>query len=67
MHVYELLIVSSCKNLLNNSTIYHLKSLIALPIEMIRIWGGGGAHPIPPQVSPLMITLNQIIVGNSWK
>jgi hypothetical protein len=56
-----------CK-LLNNSTFYHLKSLIALPIQMIRPanpydsyfggggGGGGGCHtsPYPPQVSPLV-------------
>jgi hypothetical protein len=39
------------------STFYHLKSLIALPIQMIRMirtLGGGGGHtPIPPKVSPL--------------
>jgi hypothetical protein len=35
-----------CK-LLNNSTFYHLKSLIALPIQMIRTGGGGVTHPIP--------------------
>jgi hypothetical protein len=34
-----------CNKLLNNSTFYHLKSLIALPIGMICIWGG---VPPPP-------------------
>ena len=43
-----------CNKLLNNSTFYHLKSLIALPIGMICIWGGGGCHP-PSQVLPLCI------------
>jgi hypothetical protein len=49
-----------CK-LLNNSTFYHLKSLIALPIQMIRpanpddsYFGGCHPPPYPPQVSPLV-------------
>jgi hypothetical protein len=48
--------------LLNNSTFYHLKSLIALPIQMIRFFlgGGGGCHPPhTPQVSPLAV----VVVG----
>ena len=40
--------------MLNNSTFYHLKSFIALPIQMIcpanLDLGGAG---VPPQVSPL--------------
>ena len=38
------LLFASCNKLLNNSTFYHLKSLIALPIRMIRILG----VPLPP-------------------
>jgi hypothetical protein len=50
------LLFASYNKLLNNSTFYHLKSLIALPIEIIRgflgvfFWGGGW---VPLQVSPL--------------
>ena len=40
------LLFATCNKLLNNSTFYHLKSLIALPIGMIRICGGGGVLPL---------------------
>jgi hypothetical protein len=43
------LLFASYNKLLNNSTFYHLKSLIALPIEIIRGFFGG----VPLQVSPL--------------
>jgi hypothetical protein len=46
------LLFASCNKLLNNSTFYHLKSLIALAIGMIRILRGCPL-PIPPQVSLL--------------
>ena len=61
-----------CK-LLNNSTFYHLKSLIALPIQMIRpanpddsYFGGCQPPPppphYPPQVSPLGIVMGDISI-----
>ena len=47
MYMYtNCLLFASCNKLLNNSTFYHLKSLIALPIGMIRILGG--APILPP-------------------
>ena len=53
MHTNGLLF-ASCSKLLNNSTFYHLTSLIALSIEMIRIWGGGGGGGMPsPPHTPL--------------
>ena len=46
--------INPCK-LLNNSIFYHLKSLIVLPIQMIRpanpddsYFGGGGGGVTPP-------------------
>ena len=42
------LLFASCNKLLNNPTFYHLKSLIALPIMIIRIfWGGDGLAHTP--------------------
>ena len=39
MYMYtNSLLFASCNKLLNNSTFYHLKSLIALPIGMFRPW-----------------------------
>jgi hypothetical protein len=54
------LLFASCNKLLNNSTFYHLKSLIALPIGMIRgFFLGCATHPHTPlKFCPCMPTKN---------
>jgi hypothetical protein len=55
------LLFASCNKLLNNSTFYHLKSLIALSIGMIRILRGCPL-PIPLKFRPVLVLFPVLIV-----
>ena len=58
MYMYtNCLLFASCNKLLNNSTFYHLKSLIALPIGIIRILGGA-PHTPPLEFRPWLADPN---------